>query len=177
MGAAEIVAARADLADGVERLRGLRKVDALSELLLHAELVLVDHELLVGGDEAAFEPAGRVQHEIRAGKQRHVQRVGRFMGGLRIRDLRAAQRAAGTERQAETAGELRRAVGDERGFGRAEGRRARLHGDRGGEGAEQHRRTLADELGEGGAGENLGEDLRQRAGDGDRAHGARQDER
>ncbi|MNE85079.1 hypothetical protein D3C80_1820360 [compost metagenome] len=91
MGAAEIMAAGADFADGVERLRILREVDAFGHLLHHAKLVLVDHELLVGRDEPAFEPAGRMQHEVGAGKQRHVQRIGRFMRGLSVRNLGAAE--------------------------------------------------------------------------------------
>ena len=79
----------------------------------HAELVDVHHEFLVAGGETALEPAGRMQHEIGAGKDRRVQRVGAFVGRLRIRNLGGAQRAAGAERQAEPPRELRCAVRDQ----------------------------------------------------------------
>ncbi|MNL48296.1 hypothetical protein D3C87_1711390 [compost metagenome] len=87
MGAAEIVAAGADLADRVHGLAFLGEIDAHRHLLHHAELVLVDHELLVGRDQTAFQPTGRMQHEVGAGKQCHVQRVGRFVRCLSVRHL------------------------------------------------------------------------------------------
>ena len=62
-------------------------------------------------------------------------------------------------------------------FGRAEGRRTRVHVDRCDESAKDHRRTGADQLAVGHARKHLGQHLRQRARDGDRGHRATDDER
>ena len=148
----------------------------LGEHMHDAELVGVHDELLVGRGEAALHPAGGVKDEIRAGMDGRDQRLGALIGGLRIGDLGGAERAAGAERHVAAPGELAGAVDGECRFGRAEGRRARLHRERRHEGAEDHRRSRPAELDEGRSGEHLGEHLRQRSGDRHRAHRAGQDE-
>src|SRR3546814_9923784 len=69
VGAAEEVAARADLAQRVHRLAVLAEVVAGAEGLHQAELVGVDDELLVGRHQAALQPAGRVEHEVHADRK------------------------------------------------------------------------------------------------------------
>ena len=170
------MAARPDLPDRIHGLTVRSHVHAFAKPLLHAQLVYVHHEFLVAGYQPALEPAGRMQHEIRAREHRRVQRIRAFIGGLRIRDLGGAKRSAGAERQPEPARKLCRAIGDERGLRRPEGRRARLHRDGGGESAEEHRRAGAHELREGRASQYLGEDLRQRPGHRHRAHRPGKDE-
>src|SRR3546814_18398363 len=78
VGAAEIMASRPDLADGIERLSRLGKIDALRHLLHHADLVLTDHEFLVGGDQSAPQPTGGVKYEICPGQKLAVSRLARF---------------------------------------------------------------------------------------------------
>ncbi len=103
--------------------------------------------------------------------------LGRFLGGLGIRHLGGREGASGTERQIEPAGKLGRAVQKQRAFRAAEGRRTRLHRNGTDEGSEDNRCARSEELGQGAAGQRLGKDLRQGAGDGHRAHRAGQNER
>ncbi len=176
VGAAEIVPARADLADGVHGLPRLAHVDAGGEAVQDAELVGIHDVFLVGGDQPALEPAAGMQHEVDPGEEADVERVGALVAGLRIGQLGAAEGAGAAEGQPEPAGELAGAEGDLRRLGRAEGRRPRIHVDRGDEGAEDHRRARADQLRIGDPGQHLGQHLGQRAGDRDRRHGAADDE-
>ena len=105
-----------------------------------------------------------------------IERIGALVRRLRVRHLGTAERSAGTKRQSQTTGELRGAIGDQRGFRRAESRCARLHGDRCGEGAEEHRRARPNQLGERCARQHFRQDLRQRTGHRNRAHCTGQNE-
>ncbi len=166
----EKVAAGAHFAQRVERQPALRQVHALRQGLHHRELVGIHDELLVAGDQAAFEPARRVSHEIDAGEQRRQQCMRALVGGLRIGDLRGAQRSAATARHAEAPRELR---GREYHLGRlrrAEGRRTGAHRNRSDKGSENHRGAGPHDLGQRHAGQGLGEDLGEAAGGGHRPH-------
>jgi hypothetical protein len=76
MGAAKVMAARANLADRVHRLTVLVQRHALRQMVQRAKLVGVHHEFLVGRHQPAFQPAAGVQHEVHARQKRHVQAVG-----------------------------------------------------------------------------------------------------
>ena len=177
MGAAEEMPAGLDLMERLHRLPIVAEVDALGEHMHGAELVEIHHEFLVRGREPALQPAGGVQHEIRARKHRRQQRLRALIGRLRVGNLGGAERAAGAERHVHAPRELARAIDRQRRLRRAEGRRARLHGQRRDESAEDHRRAGPRELAERRSGQHLGQHLRQRAGDRHRAHRAGQDER
>ncbi len=121
---AEEMPAWTDFAQRVERLAVGGHIDALQQYAEHAGLVGVHDELLVAHRKAALEPAGRVQHEVDAGKRRRLQRIRRLVGGLRIRDLRGTQGAAAAKRHAEPPRQRADRVDDQAGLRRAEGRRA-----------------------------------------------------
>ena len=118
--AAQEVLAGSDLADGIHRLAVLDQVDAGEQRMHHAGLIGIDDEFLIAHRQAAFEPAGGVQHEVDAGEAGRQQRLGRLEGRLRIGDFRCAQRAAGAERYAEPAREGGHHVQHQGGLGRAE---------------------------------------------------------
>ncbi len=127
MRTAEEVLSRPDFADGVERLAILAHVHAPGIDRHHRRLVAVHYKLLVTHGETTFEPARSVEHEVDAGHQALLQRVCRFVSCLRVCCLGGVEAARAAERHAETPGQRRAAVEDERGFGRTEGRRTRLH--------------------------------------------------
>ena len=174
---AEEMEARAVLADRVEGLAVLGQVDPVDEDRGHPALVVVEDELLVADGEAALEPAGRVEDEVHAGEDRRLERGRRFVGGLRIGDLRGAQVAAGAERHAEPAGQRCHDVQDEGRLGGPEGRRARLHRDRRGEAPEHDRRTGPGQLDERHPGKRFGERLGRGRRHRHRGHRAGKDER
>ena len=168
MRAAEEVFAGADLADRIDRLTVLGEINAREQRVHHARLVYVEDEFLVAHREAAFEPAGRVQHEIHAAKAGWQQGVGGFRCRLRVRDLGAAEPAAGAERHAQTSRECGHHVEHQRGLGGAEGGRARLHRHARGKAAHHYGRARVHQLHEGHAGQRFCERLRGGAGHGDR---------
>ena len=86
----EEVRARLVRQERVHRLAVLGQVDAGREGVPHAELVGVEHELLVPHREPALEPAGGVEHEVHAAEHRRLHRVGGLVGRLRVGDLRGA---------------------------------------------------------------------------------------
>ncbi len=100
-----------------------------------------------------------------------------FVRRLRVGGLGAAQRAAGAVRDAEATRQLPARERDEGRLRRAEGRRARLHGDGAGEHAEDHRRARPVELARAGPRQHFRQHLRDGAGRRHRAHRACQDER
>ena len=65
---------------------------ALRQMVQRSQLVGVHHELFVGRHKAALQPAAGMQHEVDARQQTHVEAVGGFVGGLRIGQLRSAER-------------------------------------------------------------------------------------
>ena len=81
----------------VANARGYRTVIVIPETqseekkdmlrLCGAELIEVEHEFLVGGRESPLHPARGVQHEIGSGKHGWNQRLGAFVGRLRIRNF------------------------------------------------------------------------------------------
>src|SRR5690242_544572 len=89
------------LAETLERVDGAKEVPALADLLVrrirerllvdlqrlerrvqHAQLLDVDDELLVAGDERRLEPAGGVHDEVRAGEERGPERHHRLVARL-----------------------------------------------------------------------------------------------
>jgi hypothetical protein len=82
--AAEVMLARPNFTDRVQGLRVVGQVDPLGQHGHHAELVGVQDKLLVAEREAAFEPAGGVEHEVDPGKHGRQQRARTFVGSLRI---------------------------------------------------------------------------------------------
>ena len=66
------------------RRRGADRLKGLGEHLQHLD---IQHELLIGGREAAFEPTGRMQHEVAAAEKRAPQAHLRFIGGLGVRRI------------------------------------------------------------------------------------------
>lgn len=66
MAASEVVTARPDLTDRIHRLIVFRQSDAFGNALLHAELVHIHHEFLIGTDKTTLKPSGRMQDEIGA---------------------------------------------------------------------------------------------------------------
>ena len=74
MGAAEEVIAGPNFPEGVERERfGIHREPA-EQGVDGAQMVRVQHELLVAGGERGLQPAGRVQDEVGAAQQRGVER-------------------------------------------------------------------------------------------------------
>src|SRR5919112_2761197 len=69
----------------------------------------VGGELLEGGDQPAFEPAGGLPADVGAGEERRTHGVERLVARLEVNDLAGGQRpATGPPRQTETAGDLPR---------------------------------------------------------------------
>ncbi len=161
----------------VERLAVLGQVDPLAERVPHAELVGVEDELLVAHREPALEPAGGVEHEVRAGEHRRLHRVRRLVRRLRVGDLRRGQRSAGAERHAEPPGECCHDVEDERRLGRSEGGSAGLHRHRARERAQDDGSPRPDELAVRHPGQRLGQRLCAGRRHRRRAHRAGEDER
>jgi len=60
---------------------------ALGDVVQRAKLVGIHHEFLEAGDETALQPAAGMQHEVDAGQQADIQRIGCLVGGLRIGQL------------------------------------------------------------------------------------------
>ncbi len=109
-----------------------------------------------------------MQHEVHAGEGRRLQRVGRLVGSLGVGNFRCTQPTAAAKRNTEATCQR---CGDEqyqRGLRRAEGRRAGLHRHRRSKGAEDHRGTGPDQLHVSHPRQRLRQDLRQRAGHGNR---------
>src|SRR5436190_19670894 len=90
-------------AEALERVCGAEEVPSLADLLVrriregllvdsqrlercvqHPQLLDVDDELLVAGDEGRFEPARRVHHEIRAGEEGGPERHHRLVARLGV---------------------------------------------------------------------------------------------
>ena len=83
-----------DLFKSRHRLTVLRDVYAVQEHSDHARLVAVHYEFLVAHGEPTLEPARGVQHKVDAGQCGGLQRVGGFIGRLRIGQLGATEAAA-----------------------------------------------------------------------------------
>jgi hypothetical protein len=128
---AQEVLARPDLAKGIERKSVLIERKARADDVQEAALVKVHDELLVRHDETAFEPAGRMQHEVRAGEERRPERVGAFGRRLGVRELRSAQVSSAAQRHAEASRQLADGEVRQRRFRGAESR---------GAAAQRHRR-------------------------------------
>ena len=76
------LAIAADLQDHL--LIACNDLDRLQELAHHLQHLGVDHELLVGGDEPAFHPAGAVHHHVGVAHHRTPQGHLRFIGRLGV---------------------------------------------------------------------------------------------
>ena len=178
MVAAEKVAARPDLADGVHRLAVLAEVDALGEHVHHAELVDVHHELLVARRRArppASRPRAARSWRRPAASARACWRSHRPPARRGSSRRRASRRCGTACRAAARAGRRRKSTSAGSGVPKVgapdcieivETKVPKITGAPG-----------PDELDEGGAGQHLGQHLGQRAGDRHRAHRAGQDER
>ena len=176
MGAAEEMRTRPDLADGVQRLAFLGKIDGLGqELERLAEIGIQDH-LLIAGGEPALQPADAMGDVVHPGEKARLQGEGAFIGGLGVGDLGSGDGAAGAAHGHPQPARQLRGDGDAlQGFRRAEGRRAGLHGDGADEGSHGAGRAGPEELHQRQPGHGLGELLGQRACQPHRPHGARQD--
>ena len=86
------MATRRDLCVSITGKRLFGRVQTVCEdLLVASQPIGIHHQLLEAGAQAAFQPAGGMQHKIRPGQHRRMHRVGAFIGGLRILDLRCRQ--------------------------------------------------------------------------------------
>ena len=81
---AEEVAARADLADRVERQRGVVDDDRVEQGGDHRQQVGVEHELGQRGVQTALHPAGAVHQDVDAAHHRAPQREHALVGGLGV---------------------------------------------------------------------------------------------
>jgi len=176
VGGAEEVAGRTDLGDGLDGERGVVDHERLEHLGDAVEEVGVDDHLLVGGEEAALEPAGAVQQEVDAAHDGAPDGDDALVGGLGI-DAVGGVDVRGTEGEPVATGQL---AADEAGLpvlGGAEGGAAGAHVDVRGEAAVADGRAGSDHLGVGDPGEGLGVLENEGAGDGHGGHGAGQRER
>ena len=145
--------------------------------LEHAQLLDVDDEFLVRGEQRALQPPGRVQNEIDAAEDRRPHAHHRLVGRLGVRRLGRRQRAASTERKVVVTRHLRAREDAHRRLWRSKRWAARLHVGVGEEGAVDARRAGPDELDQRDPGKRLGGLLRQRARESHRRHRARHQER
>ena len=132
---AEEVPARTHLSHRVEPERVRRSMSSGSRnSATICSRSTVEGEFLVGADQPALHPAGRVQDEIAAAHDRAPQREHALIGGLRV-DRVGGVGVGGAVGQLVAPRQL---AADDRSlhvFGRAEGRRPGLHVDIGGEAA------------------------------------------
>ena len=109
-----------------------------------------------------------MQHKVDAGQCGGLERVGGFIGRLRIGQLGAAEAAAAAEGHAQPASQSTRGVYHHAGFRCAEGRCAGGHGDRRRKGAEDDRAARANQLCQGNPSHGFGKNLCDSARDGNR---------
>ena len=169
--------ARALLADGVHRELLLAHPDPAGEDVEHAQELEVEHELLVGGGQAALQPPGGVHHQVAAADHRRPERVGRLGRRLEVEGVRRAQAAAAAVRKAVAAGEEAAGERPEDRLRCAERGAAGAHVDRGEERPEEARRARPHRLDEGDARERLGHLLGKPGGDADGRRCAREEKR
>ncbi len=136
----------------------------------------IDDELLERRRQPALQPAQSVMNQVGVPHDRGPAGHHRFVHRLRVGRVRGVH-VGGAVGQVVTPGQL---ATDQRGFRIlrcTERRSAGLHVHVGGKATVHHRRARIDQLQKRDAGQRFGVLLHQRAGDGDRRHGAGQGER
>ncbi len=167
---------RPHLGHGVQREIGGRRADRLKHLGEHLQHFDVEDEFFIRCRQPAFEPACRVQHEIAAAQQGAPQAHLRFIGRLRIGDVRG-RRVRGPPGQTEKSRHLARAESRLHVFRRTESRRSGFHIDVRGEAAVNDGRSGFHDLSKRETRERFGVRERQRSGDRHRRHRPGQGER
>lgn len=107
MGAAEEVIAGPHLPEGVERQLSAFQRKPFEQLVDRAQVVRVQHELLVADGERGIQPAGGVEDEIGSTQKRGVERGDALLHGLGVGKLRRGEGAAAPQWESDTSRELR----------------------------------------------------------------------
>ncbi len=80
--------------DGLHGEGAVGRVDSRQERAGRAQLVGIQHELLVSGDQTPLEPSRRMERKVDAAEQRRHERHGALVCRLSIRRLGSGQGAS-----------------------------------------------------------------------------------